>query len=170
MRTAPLPGGEGVSKKRRRLTGGQVALLLVALVLIAAVFAGYLAVTQYLSTQTQRSIEANWGISAPDGLRVVEYHQEESFFGDGYRFTVLEIQDGTELEGTFFDARQMSGAELTSEQIDLVVAVTKQHSPENYLTVPQSGLRKAEISREDRTLLCLLDQKTNRFYIYEWIT
>lgn len=149
----------------KRLKLWRAALLLLPVALVLGVVALYIAGNAYFSTG--RALQGNWGISVPDGLREIEHAEEESFHGDGYRFTVFEVEDSSQLAGTFFDVGHMSTAELTSDQMGLVAAITGVHRPTNYLVVPQAGLLKAERIRYDNELLSIYDAATNRFYVYE---
>lgn len=161
-------GNQHNTGRIRRLKGWRVAWLLLPLALVLGMVSLYAVGNLYFSTE--RTIHANWGISVPTGLREVEHQAEQSFQGDGYRFTVFDVDNSTQLEGTFFDVRQMSAAELTSDQIVLVSAVTREFQPENNLTVPQLGLRQTERIRDNNRFLCLFDPVLNRFYIYEDIS
>ena len=161
-------GNQRIARNLGRLKGWRGAWLVLPVGLVLAVVALYAAGDLYFSTE--RAIQVNWGISVPTGLREVEHQEEQSFHGDGYRFTVFDVENSTKLEGTFFDVSQMSDSQLTSDQIELVSAVTGEFRPENNLAVPQPGLWRTEKSVDDNRLLCLFDSASNRFYIYEDIS
>lgn len=149
---------------------GWLAALLILPTAVVAVGLGALHVAGTLVFSTERNLKHNWGIVAPDGVRVVEHIQEESFHGDGFRITVFEVEEGARLADTFFDVSRMSDAELTDEQVELVTAATAALDPENALEVPRPGLRHAELvrgSQRENTLLSLHDESTRRFYVYE---
>lgn len=56
---------------------------------------------------------------------------------------------------------------LTNKQVELFMSVTDALRPKVNLTTLH-GLKKTEFSREDGSvLLCLFDERTSRFYIYE---
>lgn len=102
---------------------------------------------------TQRTFENNWGVLIPEGLKIVEYHVEETFHGDGVRLTVFEVEDPASVEGTFFDLGHMSSEALTQEESALVDLVNKTFGPENRLSPPNPQLLKADRQRyEDRLL------------------
>jgi hypothetical protein len=121
-----------------------------------------------LVAATTLRLPAERGIAVPSGLRVVERHSEPGFVdGPGPAFTVFEPDRDADLTKTLFDPRWMSPAALTSDQVVLVAEVTEALQPENYLLLPQPGLRKAEVVRDDGVLLCLFDEAGGRFYVYE---
>jgi hypothetical protein len=133
-----------------------------------AVCAVVLVAATTLRHPAERGIEMHWGIAVPPGLRVVERHSEPGFVdGPGPAFTVFEPDRDADLTKTLFDPRWMSPAALTSDQVVLVAQVTEALQPENYLLLPQPGLRKAEVVRDEGVLLCLFDEAGGRFYVYE---
>ena len=154
-----------IARRIRRLKFWQACRFLLPVVLVLSVVSFYVAGNLYFSTE--RAIQTNWGISVPDGLQELEHHEEQSFHGDGYRFTVFDVEDSTHLGGTFFDAPRMSAAPLTTEQLELVSTVANEFRPETQLAVAQAGLMKSERARGSNRLLCLFDSTTGRFFIYE---
>lgn len=149
------------------------AIVLTVLVLVLGLVGFKIWADSYFFPKT--SLEANWSITVPRGLTVVEKHSEGSFHGDGYRLTVFKPSKGAPLEGSFFDLDQMSSADLTPDELELVAAANSLFQPENYLNTQQSGLKKRvaipsdEKARYSNTLLCVFDGEANRFYAYEWL-
>lgn len=116
---------------------------------------------------TQRTFENNWGVLIPEGLKIVEYHVEETFHGDGVRLTVFEVEDPASVEGTFFDLGHMSSEALTQEESALVDFGNKTFGPENRLSPPNPQLLKADRQRYEDRLLSVYEPASNRFYVFE---
>lgn len=153
------------ARSRTLVTPWRVTLAVLLIGLILAGAALHRAMDEYFSGAS--ALYANWSISVPDGVRVLEHASESGFHGDGFRFTVFDVEDSTKLRETFFDVRQMSSDQLTNDQIGMVVDVTHELRPENYLLLPQADLVKAERSQDGNRLVAIYDEATNRFYIYE---
>lgn len=69
---------------------------------IIAVVVGTAAVVAYLSWNVrftaEKALEVNWGLELPRGSEILEHHKEDSFQGDGYRFTVVSVEHSPEGE------------------------------------------------------------------------
>lgn len=119
------------------------------------------------NSTTQRAFENDWGVLIPEGLKIVEYHAEESFHGDGVRLTVFKVEDPASVEGTLFDLGHMSSEALTQEESALVDLVNKTFGPENRLSPPNPQLLKADRQRYEDRLLSVYEPASNRFYVFE---
>lgn len=139
---------------------------------IIAVVVGTAAVVAYLSWNVrftaEKALEVNWGLELPRGSEILEHHKEDSFQGDGYRFTVVSVEHSPEGENRICGpGADMDIGALTNKQVELFMSVTDALRPKVNLTTLH-GLKKTEFSREDGSvLLCLFDERTSRFYIYE---
>ncbi len=119
------------------------------------------------NSTTQRAFENDWGVLIPEGLKIVEYHAEESFHGDGVRLTVFKVEDPASVEGTLFDLGHMSSEALTQEESALVDFGNKTFGPENRLSPPNPQLLKADRQRYEDRLLSVYEPASNRFYVFE---
>lgn len=161
---AKLSEAEGVGL-RRRSRNVLVAIVAAPLLLITIIAAFY---HWGVSAHTpQRSLESNWGLVVPNGLRLVEHHEQESFYGGGFRLTVFEVEDRAALQGTFFDVDRMSDDTLTRQEAALVDRVNETYAPEYPPVLPGSRLLKADRERYDDRLLSVYEPASARFYVYE---
>ncbi len=119
------------------------------------------------NSTTQRAFENDWGVLIPEGLKIVEFHAEESFHGDGVRLTVFKVEDPASVEGTLFDLGHMSSEALTQEESALVDFGNKTFGPENRLSPPNPQLLKADRQRYEDRLLSVYEPASNRFYVFE---
>lgn len=149
-------------RRSRRVLLVIAALPVLATMLIAGVYFWGMA-----TFTTQRTFENNWGVVIPVGLKIVEYHAEESFHGDGVRLTVFDVEDPASIEGTFFDPGLMSSEALTQEDTALIDLVNRTFRPENRVALPNPQLLKADRQRYENRLLSVYEPTGNRFYVFE---
>jgi hypothetical protein len=142
-------------------------LLLIPVLLILAGIVVYFVGNAIFSTE--KGLQANWGISVPEGLREVEHYEESSFHGDGYRLTIYEVQADISLNGTFFDYGDMDREGLTEAQVALIENVTNQFDPKNGIAIPPREVYKRQVAKFGGILLCLYDATENKFFLYEEI-
>ena len=139
---------------RCRRRSRRVLLVIEAVPVLATMIIAGVYVWAKATSATQCAFENNWGVLIPEGLKIVEYHAEESFHGDGVRLTVFEVEDPASVEGTFFDLGHMSNEALTQEESEFVDLVNKTFGPENRLSPPILSYSR-RIGRDTSTGSCL---------------